>query len=404
MEKIFKKKENWEKNLLVLWFGTFMAGVGFSLVTPFMSLYIDTLGDFSKTQLNILSGITFASTFLVKALVSPWWGRLADEKGRKLMLLRAALGMAIVIGAMGLVQNVYQLIILRMLQGFFGGYISNANALIATCTPKEKSGQVLGTLATGNVTGTLLGPLLGGITASHFGYRVTFFITGSILFLVFILSWIFVEEEFVPVKKEAMKSAKEIFKNLEYPHVVMGMFITTMIIQASNNSINPIISLYVRQLLKGHGDVTLISGIVAAIPGIATLIAAPKMGALGDKIGSQRILMIGLLFAMVVFLPMSLVENVWQLAFLRFLIGLSDACLLPAVQALLAKYSPNEVKGRIFSYNQSFQASGNVLGPIIGSNISNFFGYSGVFISTSCLVLVNFLWVFKNTREIKEIR
>lgn len=399
-EAVFRKREPWEKNLVVLWFGTFMAGIGFSLVMPFMSLYIDTLGNYSTAQLNFWSGLTFSSTFLVTTLISPWWGRLADQKGRKLMLLRASLGMAVVISLMGLVTSVYQLVALRLLQGIFSGYISNATALVATGTPREKSGQVLGTLATGSVTGTLLGPLLGGLSASAFGYRPTFFITGTILFLVFLLSLFFVHEQFVPVEKGELVSAKQIFRDLKYPHVVIGMFITTMIIQASNNSISPIISLYIRQLLHGHGNVTLISGIIASIPGIATLIAAPRFGRLGDKIGSERILAIGLGFALIVYIPMAFVTNVWQLAGLRFLIGISDACLLPAVQALITKYSPPQAAGRIFSYNQSFQATGNVVGPLIGSSVSSIFGYRGVFLSTSLLVLANFVLVRHNTKEI----
>ncbi|OTP26462.1 multidrug efflux MFS transporter [Enterococcus mundtii] len=399
-EAVFRKREPWEKNLVVLWFGTFMAGIGFSLVMPFMSLYIDTLGNYSTSQLNFWSGLTFSSTFLVTTLISPWWGRLADQKGRKLMLLRASLGMAVVISLMGLVTSVYQLVALRLLQGIFSGYISNATALVATGTPREKSGQVLGTLATGSVTGTLLGPLLGGLSASAFGYRPTFFITGTILFLVFLLSLFFVHEQFVPVEKSELVSAKQIFRDLKYPHVVIGMFITTMIIQASNNSISPIISLYIRQLLHGHGNVTLISGIIASIPGIATLIAAPRFGRLGDKIGSERILAIGLGFALIVYIPMAFVTNVWQLAGLRFLIGISDACLLPAVQALITKYSPPQAAGRIFSYNQSFQATGNVVGPLIGSSVSSIFGYRGVFLSTSLLVLANFVLVRHNTKEI----
>ena len=393
---LFQPRQTWQKNLIVLWFGTFMAGIGFSLVMPFMSLYIDSLGNYSNQQLNFWSGITFSSTFLITAIVSPLWGRLADQKGRKLMLLRASLGMAIVISLMGLVTNVYQLIGLRLLQGVFSGYISNATALVATGTPREKSGQVLGTLATGAVTGNLLGPLVGGVIASIVGYR------GSILFLVFLLSLLFVHEEFTPVEKKDMLPAKEIFQNLKYPHVVIGMFVTTLIIQASNNSISPIISLYIRQLMHNHGNVTLISGIIASIPGIATLIAAPRFGRLGDRIGSEKILGIGLIFAMLVFLPMSIVTNVWQLAALRFLVGISDACLLPAVQTLITKYSPQNAAGRIFSYNQSFQAAGNVVGPMIGSSVSSIFGYRGVFISTSALVLVNYLLVHRNTKEIVE--
>lgn len=400
-ETLMRPRQTWEKNLIVLWFGTFMAGIGFSLVMPFMSLYIDTLGDFSEHALNLWSGLAFSATFLVTTIISPWWGRLADQKGRKIMLLRASLGMAVVIAAMGLVTNVYQLVGLRLLQGVFSGYISNATALVATGTPKKRSGQVLGTLATGSVTGQLLGPLVGGITASVFGYRLTFFITGSILLLVFFLSLFFVHEEFTPIEKADLQPASQILKELKYPHVVIGMFITTMIIQASNNSISPIISLYIRELLHGQGNVTLVSGIIASLPGVATLIAAPRMGRLGDRIGSERILALGLLMAIVVYLPMAFVTNVWQLGILRFFIGISDACLLPAVNALITKYSPHHAAGRIFSYNQSFQATGNVFGPMIGSSISSLFGYRAVFLSTSLLVLGNFLLVRKNTAEIK---
>ena len=69
---------------------------------------------------------------------------------------------------------------------------------------------------------------------------------------------------------------------------------------------------------------------------------------------------------------MAFVQNVWQLAMLRFLVGISDACLLPAVQTLITRYSPSDAAGRIFSYNQSFQATGNVIGPMIGQAICRF--------------------------------
>lgn len=403
-KQFFRPRETWEQNLLVLWFGTFMAGIAFSLVMPFMSLYIDSLGHFGQQELNLWSGIAFSAPFLVTTVISPWWGRLADQKGRKLMLLRASLGMAVVIGMMGLVGNVYQLVGLRLLQGVFAGYIANATALVATGTPKHKSGQVLGTLATGTVSGTLMGPLAGGVIASVVGYRFTFFITGTILLLIFFLSLFFVHEEFTLVEPKAMKPAMTIIKELKYPHVILGMFITTMIIQASNNSISPIISLYIRQLLHGHGSVTLVSGIIASIPGIATLIAAPRFGRLGDRIGSERVLLIGLVLAIFVYLPMAFVTNVWQLGALRFLVGISDACLLPAVNALITKYSPQAVAGRIFSYNQSFQATGNVIGPLLGSSVSSAFGYRGVFISTSALVLTNLLLVRHNTAEIAKAK
>ena len=137
------------RNLRVLAVGVFFAGMGFSEIMPFLSLYIATLGHYTHQQLNFYSGVVFAVMYCVSAIVSPYWGKLADKKGRKPMILRASLGMAIVIAAMGLVTNVWQLIGLRMAQGVFAGFVSNSNALIATETPKNKSGQALGTMAAG---------------------------------------------------------------------------------------------------------------------------------------------------------------------------------------------------------------------------------------------------------------
>lgn len=378
-----------------------MAGVGFSLIMPFMSLYIDTLGDFNRAELSFWSGLTYSATFFVTAVISPWWGRLADRKGRKLMLLRASFGMAIVIGLMGTVTSVYQLVGLRFLQGIFSGYISNATALMATEAPREKSGQVLGTLSTGGVSGTLLGPLIGGVIASVVGYRYTFFTTGTIMLVIFFLSLIFVKEDFKPVPLQKQnRTGSSFFKAMAHPRLIIGMLITTMIIQASNNSISPILSLYVREILHGQGNVTLVSGVIAALPGVATLLAAPQFGRLGDRIGSDKILKIGLACAILLYLPMAAVQNIWQLAILRFLVGITDACLVPSVQSLLAKYSPSESAGMVFSYNQSFQSIGNVMGPFIGSTVSSLMGYRQVFISTSVLVLINFLLVRKNTTEL----
>ncbi|VFS15627.1 Metal-tetracycline/H(+) antiporter [Yokenella regensburgei] len=152
---------NWKRNLTVVWLGCFLTGAAFSLVMPFLPLYVEQLGVTGHSELNLWSGLVFSITFLFSAIASPFWGGLADRKGRKIMLLRSALGMSIVMVLMGLAQNVWQFLVLRALLGLLGGFIPNANALIATQIPRHKSGWALGTLSTGAVSGALLGPLAG---------------------------------------------------------------------------------------------------------------------------------------------------------------------------------------------------------------------------------------------------
>ncbi|UQS82317.1 MFS transporter [Bombilactobacillus folatiphilus] len=389
----------WQRNMYILTFGNFIAGVGFSMVVPFLSLYINTLHHFNTTQLSFWSGITYSITFLVSAAVSPMWGKLADRKGRKLIILRASLGMAIVIGCMSIVTNVYELLVLRALQGIFSGYISNSNTLIATTAPSHQVGKALGTLTTGTVTGNLLGPLLGGAIAQMFGYRLPFLITGILLLSAFFLCLFFVKEDFVPVKKGKELSFGQLYHKLSEPKIIIGMCITTLVIQTANNSINPIISLYVHQLMHGQGKVAFISGLVTAMPGIPSALLASRLGALGDRIGTKKVLIAGLIFATIVYIPQAFVTNVWQLMILRFLVGISNAALLPQVQTILAKESPHEISGRIFGYNQSFMYVGNFLGPLLGSLVSGLLGYSMVFLSTAFLELFNLVFVQRVTHK-----
>ncbi|QQP28123.1 multidrug efflux MFS transporter [Lactobacillus ultunensis] len=387
-----KEKPIWKKNLFVLSIAVFIAGIAFSEIMPFLSLYINTLGNFSHQQLNFWSGIVYSGTFIVSAVVSPWWGKLADKKGRKPMILRAGIGMSIVIAGMGLVQNVWQLLLLRMLQGVFAGFISNSNALVATETPKTNSGQALGTIASATTAGTLLGPLVGGALTSIFSYRVTFMITGGLLLICSILVLFFVhEDDFKPVTAKKLDKASGVIKSLRSPHLIFGLLLTTLIIQAANNSINPIVSLYVRQLLNGHGNVVFISGVIAALPGIATFLVASRFGALGDKIGTHKIIVAGFIAASIFFFLTAFVQNTIELGILRFLVGFSDACLFPQVQTMLTKNSPATVTGRIFSWNQSAMYIGNIVGPLLGSFVSGMFNYSMVFIVTTAIVLINLL-------------
>ena len=182
---------------------------------PFL-LYVEQLGVTGHSALNMWSGLVFSITFLFSAIASPFWGGLADRKGRKIMLLRSALGMAIIMALMGVAQNVWQFLILRALLGLLGGFIPNANALIATQIPRHKSGWALGTLSTGGVSGALLGPLAGGLLADSYGLRPVFFITASVLFLCFIVTLICIRENFTPSPKE-MLHARDVLASLKTP-------------------------------------------------------------------------------------------------------------------------------------------------------------------------------------------
>lgn len=384
----------WKRNLFVSWFGSFSTTAGMSLVIPFLPLYIEQLGVHNTANVEQWAGIAFGSTFLLSAIVSPVWGRLADQRGRKLMLLRASIGMAIVMTLIGFVHNVYELVGLRLLMGTVSGYISAAITLVATQTPKEHSGWALGTLSTGTVGGTLLGPLIGGWLAEAIGLRHVFFVTGAFMFVAFLVTVFFVYEDFTPSAK-AKLSRREVWAQLAQPRVVLAMFLTTFMLQLASMSIEPIVTVYVSQLMKDATHVALISGVVVSASGLANVLAAPHLGKLSDKVGPRKVLLISLILAAVIFIPQAFVKTPWQLMGLRFLMGLTLAGLLPSINSLVKRSSPSEIAGRIFGYNQSAQYLGNIAGPLLGGQMAAYFGIHYVFFSTSALLLLNALWVYK---------
>ena len=384
--------ESWKVNLISVWFGCFFTGLAISQILPFLPLYVSQLGVTSHEALSMWSGLTFSVTFLVSAIVSPMWGSLADRKGRKLMLLRASLGMAIAILLQAFATNVWQLFFLRAVMGLTSGYIPNAMALVASQVPRERSGWALSTLSTAPISGVIGGPLLGGFLADHVGLRAVFIITAVLLVVSFLVTLFLIKEGGRPViSKSERLSGKAVFASLPYPGLMISLFVTTMVIQLCNGSVGPILALFIKSMEPESTNIAFLSGMIAAVPGVSALISAPRLGKLGDRIGTARILMATLIFAVVLFFAMSFVTSPLQLGVLRFLLGFADGAMLPAVQTLLVKYSSDQVTGRIFGYNQSFMYLGNVAGPLIGASVSAMAGFRWVFAATAIVVLINII-------------
>ena len=384
--------ESWKVNLISVWFGCFFTGLAISQILPFLPLYVSQLGVTSHEALSMWSGLTFSVTFLVSAIVSPMWGSLADRKGRKLMLLRASLGMAIAILLQAFATNVWQLFFLRAVMGLTSGYIPNAMALVASQVPRERSGWALSTLSTAQISGVIGGPLLGGFLADHVGLRAVFIITAVLLVVSFLVTLFLIREGGRPViSKSERLSGKAVFASLPNPGLMISLFVTTMVIQLCNGSVGPILALFIKSMEPESTNIAFLSGMIAAVPGVSALISAPRLGKLGDRIGTARILMATLIFAVVLFFAMSFVTSPLQLGVLRFLLGFADGAMLPAVQTLLVKYSSDQVTGRIFGYNQSFMYLGNVAGPLIGASVSAMAGFRWVFAATAIVVLINII-------------
>lgn len=383
----------WKRNLIFCWFGMFVTGIGMSQIAPILPIYIKHLGIENTSLIEQLSGIAFGVTFVISAIFSPIWGRAADKFGRKPMLLRASLGMAIVIFTMGFARNVYELIGLRLLQGVISGYSTACTTLIATQTDNENAGWALGVLSTANIAGSLLGPSIGGLIQENFGSQNVFFITGALLFIAFITTVIFVKESFKREDKE-IPNMKEVWSSLPDKNLTIIMFLTSFILTIALYSVEPIITVYISELSNNITNVALIAGIVFSASGLANIIAAPKLGKISDKIGAHKVMLYSLIVAGIIFIPQAFVKNPWQLMILRFLLGLALAGLNPSVNILIKKITPSSLTGRVFGFSVSARYLGVFGGSILGGQVAAYLGIRYIFFITSALLLLNAVLVY----------
>ncbi|WP_148299154.1 MFS transporter [Companilactobacillus paralimentarius] len=397
-------QETWKKNFRILWFGSLITGLGNAMTLPFIVLFIETLGNFNKTELNLLGAAAFSLTYLSKALVSPFWGKLADLKGRKLMCLRASGVMTFTILMVGLSPNVWFLLFFRAMQGAFSGYINNANALMSVSAPVKIRGRVMSKLITGDITGLLIGPLIGSFLATSVGYRGSFFITSFLMAVVFLTTLFGVKEDFVPITKKELQPVLPIMKKIGW-QFFLALFGSLLAVQATTNAITPMISLLVREIDPGSNNLVIITGVVSAAPGLATIVMAGLVGRLIDKLGALKSMLIFLTSAIVCLILTSMVQNIWELVVLRFILGVSDAALIPSIQVLTIQNVPNSIFGRIFSYNQSAQAMGNVLGPMLAAVIATGFGYKSIFLFSAVIeILALMAWLIYSKQHRVELK
>ncbi|MEH7118760.1 MFS transporter [Neobacillus vireti] len=374
----------WKRNLWVLWIGVFFTAASFSMVIPFLPIFLLQIGVHQHTEM--WAGLLFSSAFFAGALASPFWGRMADKYGRKPMIIRAGFVLFVIYTLMAFVTNPYQILVLRILQGLLSGFIPGAIALIGTNTPGNKVGYALSMISTASASGSILGPLLGGGIADLVGNRWAFASAGMIVGLstLLIIFWV-VEENFTPSKGKG--SIKEDFKVAIDNRPFLLVLILTLVTSCSVMTIEPVLPLYIVKLGGSSENASFLAGVVFSLPGIASALFAPYWGKWADKVGFQRVLFIGLLGGGLGTLAQVIFTHIWGFSMIRFIYGIFFCAVYPALNGLVVKSTPEDFRGRAFSLNQTANQLGGMVGPMIGGFLGGIFPVHSVFIVTGVLLL-----------------
>ncbi len=384
--------ERWRRNLYILMGSQFLVMGAMTMIIPFLPLYLQEMGVTDPDKNQMWAGLIFGINFLSAFVMAPVWGSLADKKGRKIMVLRSGFGMSVVILLTGLATSPMQLLLLRLLNGTISGFVPSSISLVATNTPRERVGYALGLLQSGGVAGSIMGPFIGGALAELIGFRMIFYLTGALLGIASLVVLFVVKEEKLP-EKGASAGFFADGSFILHQRTLLILFSAGFLLQFAMLGPQPQMPLFVERLGAPGGYIAFFAGLVTAVTGLANMTASPFLGRLGDRIGSDRVMVYAMTAAALFFIPHAFVTSVWQLLILRFLLGLCMGGLLPSLHALVRHYAPAGKESTVYGYNSSAIFLGNMMGPIVGGFLTVWIDIRGLFLVTAGLLLFGAWWI-----------
>ncbi|MBI3004701.1 MAG: MFS transporter [Ignavibacteriales bacterium] len=391
--------EPWRRNLYIIWAAQFIAMMGMSLVVPFLPFYIRSLGVTATEDVARWSGLVFAGPFFLSFFLTPVWGYLGDRYGRKLMTVRAVIGLGISQLLIALAPNVEMLFFFRMVQGAISGFLAAALALVSANTPREKAGYAVGMMQTAQSSGNVIGPLVGGSLADAIGFRPVFYVVAALCIASGFLIIRFVQE--TAVVKPNEKPKHSLTSNYGYAfhskpiRIALGII---LISQVSVFMIQPIFALFVESLVSNTEYIATMAGAIFAVAGVFTVISAPWWGKRNDAKSYKKNLSIALFAAGLSYAAQGLVTNPYQLIFFRATLGFCLGGMLPTLYSYVSKNSSLERRGGIMGIASSCNVLANMIGPPVGGLIAahvglrqNFFITGGFLLTTVILVRTFFV-------------
>jgi len=401
------KSRSWKVTLGIVFMSQLFSAVGFSMIFPFLPLYIENLGSTMGLSIEFLAGMVIAVQGFTMMIAAPIWGIVADRFGRKKMVLRAMLGGSVILAMMAFVTSAEQLILLRGIQGVITGTVSANNALVAAATPKKRIGFAMGTLQVGLWAGVAIGPLIGGVLADMFGYSIPFLITASLLFIAGLTITFGIDENFTPPKNPVKISPSAIFG--EWKHIlgtsgVSMVYFMRFLTGLARTIIIPIAPLFVVSLIAEDATASnTYAGLVLAVSSATSTFGAVYLGNLGDKISHKTILFWSSVAAAILYVPQVFVGDVWQLLILQGLAGIAAGGLVAAPSALLARYTEKGEAGAVYGLDNSVVAGARAVAPLFGASIAIWFGMRGTFAASAVvfalIAFVTFFYLPNDTVE-----
>lgn len=386
----------WRRNQRVLPLANVLCSLGFSLSWPFVPLMVRGLG--VHENLETWVGNMLLVFYLISFAVNPIWGGIADHYGRKLMVLRAMLGMGFAMSLVPFAPTPMWFAGLFMLIGIFNGFTPAGIALLVANTPPARIGSAVSLAQTGGLLGQALGPVVGTVLAALIDRQHwLFWISGGLMLSGGAAVALFVREVKQlapgPWRSRWVGSLRELLAVRRMGLLFLFAFLFSVMWYGSVTTI----TVFVLQLLEAQpahaGTEAFWVGAAAMAMALAMLVALPLWGRVLDRVGPARVLAFSAAAAVVTHLPLLVLQTPLQLVLARVAFGLTSAAMQVAIFQLLRMHSPPGMDARAISYATAFQFFGMGLGPFLAGIIGPTLGLRAYFALTIVSMLVGLvLW------------
>ncbi len=384
------------RNVWIITASMTVLAICYTMIIPFLPIYLLELG-VPKDDVALWSGLVFGITFLIAGIMAPIWGKIADNKGKKRMALRAGFAIAVSYVLIGMVSNEYELLLGRAFVGFANGFYPAAMTMVSLSVDEKQVGRALGIFQTGLILGNVVGPFLGGAIESIVGMRPVFYVSGIAVLIATLAVLFFVKEPKLQSAGDTGKaqsaqptkstSLREDFKAVREQPVLVRLLWIFFFMQCAIMMLQPILSLYVGDMQGTMEGAAIISGTILSIGGLAGSLTTNLWVRLGERRGYFRTISYCMLGSGVVLLLQSLPVGTWWFGVLQVLIGSCIVGINPSLSAAVTLNTDPSFRGRMFGMTTTAQQFGSMVGPVFASIVSTYIGISYVFSITGLLLL-----------------
>lgn len=381
------------RNVWIITISMTIIAVCYTMIIPFLPIYLLELG-VSKDDVALWSGLVFGITFLIAGIMAPIWGKIADNKGKKRMALRAGFAIAVSYFLIGLVTDQYQLLLGRAFVGFANGFYPAAMTMVSLSVDEKRVGRALGIFQMGLILGNVIGPFLGGAVESVVGMRPVFYVSGIAVFIATLAVLFFVKEPRIASKKvedttatKQKTSLREDFKAVSEKPVLVRLLWIFFFMQCAIMMLQPILALYVGDMQGTMEGAAIISGSILSIGGLAGALTTNLWVRIGERRGYFQTISYCMIGSGIVLLLQSLPVGIWWFGVLQVLIGSCIVGINPSLSAAVTLNTEPGFRGRMFGMTTTAQQFGSMVGPVFASLVSTYIGISYVFSITGALLL-----------------